>query len=702
VVDETGGGGWQLLLSALKSLPIPGSTPERSTRERLGLNLISSSLRLEHVERVTERLGLVDATHMSREIDVDIDLGLLSEEKRDELTFHTVRPSQQAFLWIPVARHPRSSLGPIGLTDGTGALITRVSSTETNRLLASGAIRLLAMLAQSSPDDRSRQDYTSDRLARWLLQAALITLVQEGRQDHATAVREEEALKVRARAEAILRGILQVGHAEPRHTFLDLVQMLTRDQVVVAEFPPDLGRTRVSYRAPELRATPRPRLSWLTDRPGEFRFRYDTRVPGDVDSFHVRLEVPGELEIRRFVVVSEADQRAALVLRADVGRLRHHVDPRTTGPALVGMRLPDPALLSYELRSIRSRLAELARRRADDLRRYDSYVKQAPGPDHTSADQLNLRRLLASDKPFVEAASRLGVEDPTGGRRDSDLDLPELSELLHELERRMDDVDLGLDLGTDNDPSETAGHVQWRRQASGLEAPRDPSVQATVLVTLNDAGPSHARQIVALLAGNVVLVLALLAALWWADVRGNDTRADGNEVTVTLLLLVPGVLISRLTSSTRRTILSTLLAVPQWLAYASMLANLALAILLVAHGGGVFWGLLLPVTALLILLGLSIAHAYREQAATRVKVPNDAGLPGWLLDTDWRRTRRRPSRPRWSRRAGQAGVTRRTRQPTVEFLTELPRAGDRRSGKPLGGGRSGRAGHQVPRTADRR
>lgn len=663
MADSDGGEGWPLLSAALQSLPLPGSTPERSTREALGLHLVSSALRLDHIERISERLTLADATHMTRQLDVDIDLGLLSDERRDGLAFTSARQPSRQFLWIPVGRHPRASLGPIALTDGQGATVPRVTSTETNRLVATGVIRLLSLLVEAAPDVTARREYTSDRLARWLIHAAVLSLIQEGRREFPQSPFDSQSADIRRRADQIVRGVLGLVPGDERHAFLDLLAELSRDQVVVAELDPSLGRVRVSYRAPELRAADRRRLGWLWERPGEFRFRYDTRVPGDVDSFHVLLTVPAELEIHRMVVVSEADVRAAKVLRSDVRRLRLLVDE--TVDSLGGDEAAEqvswqdhPSLVPYELRSIRSRFAELARRRMQDLLAHGPVeVRKAPAADTA----VNLRILDEAEGSTVATASRLVVADsgPAAGRDDR-LSLPALSGLLTRIERLMAAADLGLDLRSNNDPAETSGHVQWRRQASGLEPPLDPSVPARVLVTVADAAPSHAQQILGLLVGNLILVSLLFWGFRSALLNGDDPT-NGSEVTVTLLLLVPGLLISRLVAWSGRSILFPLLLVPQVAAYMSMLMNVAFALVLVIVGDArddERWieVLAAPVAGLAVLLVVVAVHVLRERAATHSAIGHDEGLPAWLFEGI----------------AGRGRVRGGARPPTVRFVEGGP------------------------------
>jgi hypothetical protein len=68
-----------MLHDAIWSTPVPSSPPPSDPyREALGLNLLALPLRLDHVDRLSESLRLVDSTHMTRSVAVDINLARLT------------------------------------------------------------------------------------------------------------------------------------------------------------------------------------------------------------------------------------------------------------------------------------------------------------------------------------------------------------------------------------------------------------------------------------------------------------------------------------------------------------------------------------------------------------------------------------------------------------------------------------------------
>ena len=109
-------------LAVLEQTPIPEAPPPRDRYlEALGLNLLSVALRLDHVDRMSEALSLIDATHMSRSISLDINLNALTLAERHALRSdpdHTGSPPTA--IWLPVARQARADLAPIVVTARRG------------------------------------------------------------------------------------------------------------------------------------------------------------------------------------------------------------------------------------------------------------------------------------------------------------------------------------------------------------------------------------------------------------------------------------------------------------------------------------------------------------------------------------------------------------------------------------------------------
>ncbi|MGH3624545.1 MAG: hypothetical protein ACRDQ5_22620, partial [Sciscionella sp.] len=147
--------GMDSLRHAIRTVPIPGAPPRLShSGAAIGLALLDTSLRLNHVRRLTERLAVAEHGTARRTTEVDVSLKLLDDGQREAAANlreligkeHGERFSPgagNATLWVPVARLPRNSVSAVDVYDGTGKQLPRLSQHEISRLLASGFYLLL-------------------------------------------------------------------------------------------------------------------------------------------------------------------------------------------------------------------------------------------------------------------------------------------------------------------------------------------------------------------------------------------------------------------------------------------------------------------------------------------------------------------------------------------------------------------------------
>jgi len=641
--------GRELLVAAIRALPVPTAPPERSSRGLLGLHLIQSALRLEHVDRVREKLTLVDATHIARHIDIDVNVDKLPDGKEGALTVGGRNSRSERMLWVPIGRHPRQSLGPVSLRDADGKSLTRVTSRETNRLLASGMIQLMRLLINTDDAASVEPLRGPNRVSRWLLEAALLALVEDGRnswpQQSEVTDRTEQA--PRNTTLNSLRALFDQegdGLRGAEHAYCGLLATLTTEQVILAMLPSTTRQLRISYEAPELGARPPTRGSrvWLRSR--DFTARYVTTIPADVDSFHVTVAVPDDMEVRHFMMVSDADQNAADVLRADIGNLAGLLEPPTSLGVNAGL------LARFEAEGIQSRLAEISRRRAEDLNDYVGYLYRLhervaqPPPRFPTARRAvitlaDLIRTTPGSKRLVSSFQRL-VRGTAGGP-DLQPDGPDADALRYVLER-VSRAELGKDLHLDNDPRESAGHIQWRRHATGLGLPSDQEVKASVFLSLGDSSPSAAVQVLGFTALNLLLVAGLIFGTAYVGTgqlgTANGGAAEGtgqSEVLVTLLLLIPGILLSRFDRAPRRSVLSRIRRWPRRIAWLSVIVNSLLALWVVVSPTGSVpaadsVAALTTLSALALLVTLAGAHVLLGFADSATLVPPYVGIPAWL------------------------------------------------------------------------
>jgi hypothetical protein len=129
-----------------------------------------------------------------------------------------------------------------------------------------------------------------------------------------------------------------------------------------------------------------------------------------------------------------------------------------------------------------------------------------------------------------------------------------------------------------------------------------------------------------------VPLLGDLNAAFHPTTNGGDSPMSSADAVVTMLLLVPGLLLSRLDIPARKTVLGQLRLFPRYVAYTSVIIAGMLA-LLVASGrkdaldGPFVFGML----ALLVLFLLVGADAVGKAIKRRRKVPVNRVSPMWLI-----------------------------------------------------------------------
>jgi hypothetical protein len=688
------------LVQALWHTPIPTAPPASSRRDgAFGLHLLAAALRLHHVARLSESLVLVDSTHLARTVSIDLNLETLTADQRDVL--RKGDPNSNA-VWLPLARQARTWLAPVVVRDGKGEVLPRFTGSETSHLIAGGLTRLFRLFLDAHPRT-SRVGTPLHALrygrhrARWLIEAAITDLVDHGpARSHvpATDVEREAAdpTGTRAAAHDVIEELFPADSP-----FLELLDVAANEYILVARVPLPSHRVFVQYEAPmvpagTIRRHPRwfgrrrgqpavetgvwhARLPWRSRIPREFTLKYETIIPRAVNSYHVTLTVPEEIQVRRFILQSDVDAPYLHTLAEDMDAVARQ---STSGPAIPEL------LLEHELESMASRMAEFGRRRLEDLAQYEAYLRdyfrQLPGPepwaprwrrpDERSAERV-LRQLASGHRP-VTALTRFAdlYQSATYGKLATATSVPGLRKLA----RTLEEAGLGCDVYVDNDPRENAGHAQWRRRTFGDSYNSAEPVTATVYAALVDDPPSLASSVYRLLLAVFALVAGFGVILYpdlfgWLPLvpdhwKGFPPKLDDDQnplssadAVVTTLLLVPGLMLSRLDIPSHKTVLGRLRSISRYLAYASVLASGALALCVAAMPKNqlqrpVEWA----VWILLLLIGAATADGLLKATKRRTLAPNYAAVPGWLVwEMRWWRPLIARRRPR--------------RRPVVEFST---------------------------------
>ena len=178
------------LLVAMSHTDIPKARPNFARQvEATGLTLLSLSLRLNHVIRVTENLKLINTDHLSRTVSLDVDLRNLTALQRHTLAVQEPRPPGSESLgaptidrlWVPISRHSREDLAPVVVKDADGTVVPRLTQQAATNAVIAGVTRLFRMQLRSQrPADAADRSRDDEHRARWLIENAIARLIEHG------------------------------------------------------------------------------------------------------------------------------------------------------------------------------------------------------------------------------------------------------------------------------------------------------------------------------------------------------------------------------------------------------------------------------------------------------------------------------------------------------------------------------------------
>jgi hypothetical protein len=660
---------FQPLVDAVRVVPVPHARPRFDRRDEItGLTLLELSLRLDHVRRISEHLHLVDRGHLSRSVAVDVDLRALTRRQRDALAVRrdghpAPAPVEDADdapaerLWVPIARFSRDDLAPVVVADGSGAVAPRLTTHVTTRALTAGMTRLLRqrVTAQAAAAQHRQPEELLGHRSRWLIEQAMAQVIEHGArgwsdmpsrmppppQDTGSVA---ELGRIRERALAYLSAL-------PRDfgpDFWTLVRLAATQHLLVVMAEPQTSHGHYTYESPLIPATvpagwwTRWARDWLPVN-REYTVRYDTELPRTLTSYHITIDVPEEIHVRRFVLSTDADVSTVRQLLLDLERLA----PGDAGGGVhggtdLGSALDPPGgeVHRAEIRDALARVASIGRLRFLNYIAYREYLAQMfqpyrwkPDPvPSLSATPHQLRDRIEDGHCTFWTLAGLAELHETGRLRELEDEPERLVGMLGGLRAYLDAADVGHDVGVDNDPRENGAHAFWRHIPLRFRPWDLEPVTARVHLSLADEPPalieSVSRMLWALLA--VVLTLRLLSAgvdLWAPT--GGFQQADA---VVAVLLLVPGILLSRLDIPSTHSVLGTLRVSPRRIAYSSVIATSALAVAVAVESDY----LTVLMNGAVVLLVLLILATWSEYAARRyrrhIAVPRSAVIPAWLTE----------------------------------------------------------------------
>jgi hypothetical protein len=370
--------------------------------------------------------------------------------------------------------------------------------------------------------------------------------------------------------------------------------------------------------------------------------------------------VPAEIQVRRFFLTTDVDSPALHSLVADMRAVADNYD---------NLRTVAPKLLELELQGIASRLAEFGRRRQRDLETFRAYIEERYATFSSRPPRFPARHDtatptgdtgLALDQPVVTRLERFANLYEADHFRKLAEDLMPRQTLL-DLAQELEETQVDQDVHVDNDPRENAGHAQWTRRPFGADPGSVEPVTSTVYMALVDDPPSLASNVAKLLLAVLILVVGFGVVLepeFFADIpvlgslgtrfqpefEGNGPISSADAI-VTILLLVPGVLLSRLEIPSNKTVLGQLRLFPRYVAYTSVIIAGALAFLVASGRAGSldrpFLFGMIALLGLFVLVGLDGAG---KAVKRRRRVPTNRVCPAWLVQE----IRGRPVR-RWKR-----------------------------------------------------
>jgi hypothetical protein len=642
-------GGHQLntLVAALHETPIPTAPPAADNQLAvLGLNLLDLALNQEHIGRMSETLTMTDATHLTRQVGLEIELAGLAPARLAALAH------DRGSVWLPLTRQPRRNSGTVTVSDIEGRQFPTMSTRQTEQALIHGLRKVFAAYFEAAADGSEVLRSVRDEFhrSRWLIEATIASVIEHGRGVERARVPggNTDAWAIRDRAEAVLGKLFEDGSA-----FLRMLDIAATEHLLVVRVPTEPTQLTLRFDDPGVLETSTDYRRSRFRR--EFTVRYRTVIPREVNTYDVTVDVPEGIQVRRFFLAAATD-RAAVRALAD--------DMRSTANRYDLLAATSTELLQLELHGIASRLAELGRRRERDLRAFRTYIENCyaafsprppkfPGPPQADdPDAL----LMVSRQIVTRLAQFAARYEADQFRRFSEDTLS--AETLRAWAYELESADLDMSLDFDRDPREHMARVRWQRREFGDEPATSEPVEANLYMSLVDDPISLSSGVTKLVLA-VLLLVAAFALLLRPDLLAGVPLLDGlttrvplqkseagqtmssADAVVTVLLLVPALLISR-TRLPPRSLLGRLLIWPRFVAYASVISVVLLALCVASlPADALEFPFLLVMAILTLLLLLIMVDFTTKTMMRRSRVPAYEVIPAWLHREGTRRRRKR-------------------------------------------------------------
>jgi hypothetical protein len=622
------------LAHAIMSIPVPGAPPLISEDgAAIGLSFLDSALRLNHVQRLTERLTLIDHRVARRVTEVDLSLRLLDgSQRRASALAQQLRgtgspeatgPGQ---LWVPVARIPRMSTAPVDIRDAAGARLTRLTEHESSTLIASGLFRLLRGILDTHPDAGADTDLSRMLLhaheAEWLIQVAIERLLTERRSPEPVNGRDPRGGTVEGQGAQYRSLALRVlGKYEQALTdYFELFDIALDNDLLVVALDAGTDEHLLTYETPlhvDPELAPRRRVQRLLSSGATgYACEYRSHISPGIPAYHLVVETEPGVAIRRMFLATDADARVVTTVRADLSVLAERLAAERDAPGGPGSN----KILELQVQTTLRALADLVRRR-----RWECAQAGFAPPDE---------RMLACTTLARIAVFGEGVRGADGTVDSAVLAHPQLSpERLRLAAAELDAEEVAVDLTLENDPTASRAHAYWHGSAETAADGAPIEVHAGMLLEdTTTSGPRSARLYALLVAGTGYLLAAFLADLPWPftpdGARALSTVPNADAV-ISVLLLVPGFLYTRLSLPAPDTVAGHLRTLPRLVANTSIGG---VALVAAAIGAGMP-GLLVQIAFALMIIVPALGAAtllYRRRALDVTAELVRLGAPRWV------------------------------------------------------------------------
>jgi hypothetical protein len=633
--------GYDALIEAVRSVALPAAPPRTSIEgAAVGLSFLDTVLRLNHVRRLTDRLTVTEHHSAQRTTEVDVNLGMLDENQRQAATLfqYLVSQGQQSMtdrantVWVPVARISRQSVTPVDVLNASGQKLPRLTQYETSRLLASALFQLLRGILAGDPQARANGTPLNRLLfkeheARWLVQAGLQTLLTDrNRPQRKNSGTPPAGPQTKERVLAL--EVLQ-EHEALLADYRSLLDIAVNDYLLVVALDSRTDDHLLTYDAP-LRVTGSRRHALslpakLRANSRGYLAEYQSSIPAGLRSYHLVVETEAGVDIERMYLSTDADQvlvdELSTDLRTLAGRLR---TAQKTPDEQASVRLLELAA-DTTLRQV----AELLRRKRWDADQAEFTL------DETGLSGAALLGQAAVNGEVVHERNGRSITSHTTITDDS------LRTAATQLVQR----ETGLDLALESDPVSSRAHAYWRRHAGRLPdgAPQTTVKAGLVLRDTTAAGPISVFWYAVGIGAIAYLMAFLLTGSpfpYSGSAAADFARIDNRGSVISVLLLIPGFLYTKLALPDKHSISGYLRALPRLVAQMCVASMAVVAAAIAAGSPGPIVELLFAIAVVLPLLS-SLVTVYptvagwlrRRQDKTKRTLEQELwliGAPNWV------------------------------------------------------------------------